>query len=107
MKTIELIREIMAGKMLVSEQFKNQKGQTTYGLSNRFNHYGNLEAFLKDTLDWVVYEPPVYFNDLKVGEKFKFNGNDLILEKISISNNKNISYGYEVNSCLYRTNKNN
>ena len=92
MNTIKLIKEILDGKMLYPGKLNEIPHEgasqiTLYGLSNNFHHYGSLENFLrltdKDVLDWSVYEPPVRFNDLKVGDKFKFNQENATVIKVT------------------------
>lgn len=100
MRATELINEILAGKML-----RLGNGWDTiatpeqlYGLKNNFLQYNTLEEFLRSNLEWSVYEaPPLRFNDLKVGDKFKIVNNGPELTKVSITDGKRTLYGFKTN----------
>lgn len=100
-RTIDLIKEIMAGKMLYPVLHEDRKEQNLYGLSNHFKHYTSLESFLGCYLDWKVYNPIIKFDDLPVGTRFKFHEDTPVTTKLSITDGKNTWYGYKDNSIVY------
>ena len=96
MKAIDLIKEIMAGKMLRLYKSNNSDYHNLYGLSNNFLQYKGLEGFLVSMCDWEVYDPPITFNELEVGDKFAFGskGEGYIVTKVSVYDGRNTQYGY-------------
>lgn len=103
MKTIELINEILAGKTIILEK-ADDIPENHYNLVNNFRQFKGLEGFLRSCLtDWQVYEKPLRFQDLLVGEKFAFNQHNgrTIYEKVLVSNGIKTDYIAKVGSNYY------
>lgn len=102
MRAIELINEILAGKMLRLGNGWDTRAtpEQLYGLKNNFLQYKTLEEFLRSNLEWSVYEAPrLRFNDLAVGETFKWYDAGLPVKKVRIVDGSGkVIYGYQTNS---------